>query len=66
MAQDRVALISEKYPDLDASVFSLPGNSDTYLVIVGGAMDRRQAFEMRAKALRDGMPEDTFARNFSE
>jgi len=65
MAQDRVALISGKYPDLNASVFSPPGN-DIYLVIVGGAMDRQQSFEMRAKALRDGMPGDTYARNFAE
>jgi eukaryotic-like serine/threonine-protein kinase len=66
MAQDRVALISGKYPDLNASVFSPPGKNDVYLVIVGGAMDRQQSFEMRAKALRDGMPGDTYARNFSE
>ncbi len=66
MAQDRVDLISGKYPDLHASVFSPPGQADVYLVVVGGAMDRQQSFEMRAKALRDGMPGDTFARNFSQ
>jgi eukaryotic-like serine/threonine-protein kinase len=66
MAQDRVVLISGKYPDLNASVFSPPGKSDVYLVVVGGTMDRQQSFEMRAKALRDGMPGDTYARNFSQ
>jgi len=66
MAQDRVALISGKYPDLNASVFSPPGKGDVDLVVVGGTMDRQQSFEMRAKALRDGMPGDTYARNFSE
>jgi hypothetical protein len=66
LAQDRVALISGQYPDLKASVFSPPGNGDTYLVVLGGAMDRQQALEMRDKALRDGMPPDTFARNFAE
>ena len=66
LAQDKAALISGKYPDLNASVFSPPGKSDIYLVVVGGAMDRQQSFEMRAKALRDGMPGDTYARNFSE
>jgi eukaryotic-like serine/threonine-protein kinase len=65
MAQDRVALISSKYPDLNASVFN-PAKSDVYLVVVGGAMDRQQSFEMRAKAVRDGLPEDTYARNFSK
>jgi hypothetical protein len=66
MAQDRVALIGGKYPDLNASVFNPAGKSDVYLVVVGGAMDRQQSFEMRAKALRDGMPGDTYARNFSQ
>jgi hypothetical protein len=66
MAQDRVALLSGKYPDLNASVFNPAGKSDVYLVVVGGAMDRQQSFEMRAKALRDGMPGDTYARNFSK
>jgi eukaryotic-like serine/threonine-protein kinase len=66
MAADKASQISEKYPDLNAAVFSPPGHNDTYLVVLGGAMDRQQSFEMRAKALRDGMPADTFARNFSQ
>ncbi len=66
LAADKASQISEKYPDLSAAVFSPPGHSDTYLVVLGGAMDRQQSFEMRAKALRDGMPADTFARNFSQ
>jgi eukaryotic-like serine/threonine-protein kinase len=66
MAADKASQISGKYPDLNAAVFSPPGHSDTYLVVLGGAMDRQQSFEMRAKALRDGMPADTFARNFSQ
>jgi len=66
MAEEKAAQISGKYPDLNASVFSPSGKSDTYLVVVGGAMDRQQSFEMRAKALGDGMPADTFARNFSK
>jgi hypothetical protein len=66
MAADKASQITEKYPDLSATVFSPPGHSDTYLVVLGGAMDRQQSFEMRAKALRDGMPADTFARNFSQ
>lgn len=66
MAEEKAAEIGGKYPDLSTSVFNPPGKSDTYLVIVGGAMDRQQSFEMRAKALRDGMPADTYARNFSK
>jgi eukaryotic-like serine/threonine-protein kinase len=66
MAADKASQISGKYPDLNAAVFSPPGHSDTYLVVLGGAMERQQSFEMRAKALRDGMPADTYARNFSQ
>src|ERR1700677_3357388 len=63
LATEKASEISGKYPDLSASVFTPRGNGDTYLVIVGGAMDRQQSFDMRAKALRDGMPGDTYARN---
>jgi eukaryotic-like serine/threonine-protein kinase len=66
MAADKASEISGKYPDLQASVFSPPGRSDTYLVIIGGAMDRQESFNLRAKALREGMPADTYARNFAE
>jgi hypothetical protein len=66
LAEEKASQITGKYPDLSASVFSPPGHGDTYLVIVGGAMDRQHSFDMRAKALRDGMPGDTYARNFAE
>ena len=66
LAEEKASQISGKYPDLSASVFNPPGHSDTYLVIVGGTMDRQHSFDMRAKALRDGMPGDTYARNFSQ
>jgi eukaryotic-like serine/threonine-protein kinase len=66
LAADKASQITDKYPDLSASVFNPAGKSDTYLVIVGGAMDREHSFDMRAEALRDGMPADTYARNFSQ
>ncbi len=66
LAEEKASQISGKYPDLSASVFSPAGHNDTYLVIVGGAMDRQHSFDMRAKALRDGMPGDTYARNFAQ
>jgi hypothetical protein len=66
LAEEKATQITGKYPDLSASVYSPAGHSDTYLVIVGGAMDRQHSFDMRAKALRDGMPGDTYARNFSQ
>ena len=66
LAEEKATQITGKYPELSASVFSPAGHNDTYLVIVGGAMDRQHSFDMRAKALRDGMPGDTYARNFSQ
>jgi hypothetical protein len=66
LAEEKASQITGKYPDLSASVYSPAGHGDTYLVIVGGAMDRQHSFDMRAKALRDGMPGDTYARNFSQ
>ena len=41
LAEEKASQITGKYPDLSASVFSPPGHSDTYLVILGGAMDRQ-------------------------
>ena len=65
MAAEKASQITEKYPELKASVYTPPGQSETYLVILGGAMDRQQSFDMRQKAIHDGMPGDTYARNFS-
>jgi hypothetical protein len=66
LAEEKASEITGKYPELSASVFNPAGHSDTYLVIVGGTMDRQQSFDMRAKALHDGMPGDTYARNFAQ
>jgi hypothetical protein len=65
-AADMVAEISGKHSDLDASVFSPGGKNSVYLVTLGGAMDRTQAMKMRDKAIRLGMPDDTYVQNFSE
>jgi hypothetical protein len=61
-----VAEISGKHSDLDASVFSPGGKSSVYLVTLGGAMDSSQAMKMRDKAIRLGMPDDTYVQNFSK
>jgi hypothetical protein len=36
------------------------------MVVLGGAMDHPQASAMLAKARSEGLPPDTFVRNFSE
>jgi eukaryotic-like serine/threonine-protein kinase len=64
-AEAMVAEISGKHPDLGAEVFS-PAQNGIYLVTVGGAMDRDQAFKMRDKAQRLGLPPDTYVENFSK
>jgi hypothetical protein len=65
-AADMVAEISSKHSDLGASVFNPGGKGSVYLVTLGGAMDRDQAMKMRDKAIRLGMPDDTYVQNFSE
>ena len=64
-AEHKAGTINEKHPDLQAGVFSPKGNGAPYLVTLGGATDRDGAFEMRNKAVREGLPRDTYAQNYS-
>ena len=64
-AADAVSQIGSKHADLKISVFN-PAGSSVYMVVVGGAMDRSQATQMLDKARREGLPADTYIRNFSE
>jgi eukaryotic-like serine/threonine-protein kinase len=64
-ATDSVAKIVAEHPDLAAAVFN-PAGSDVYMVILGGAMDHNQANAMLDKARKEGLPADTYVRNFSE
>jgi hypothetical protein len=61
-AESKAGTIAAKHPQFSPEVFS--PNGRTYLVTLGGTMDRDGAFKMRAEALRAGMPGDTFARNY--
>jgi hypothetical protein len=65
-AADMVAQLGEKHADLGAAVFSPPGQNGVYLVTLGGAMDRKQAFRMLDKARRIGLPPDSYVKNFSQ
>ena len=62
-AQHKADAIAAQHPELRPEVFA-PGGRGTFLVALGGAMTKREAIGLRARALRDGMPRDTFARNY--
>lgn len=64
-AEHKANTISTKYSGLQAEVFSPKGNGAPYLVTLGGAMDREAAFQLRDKAIREGLPRDTYAQNYS-
>jgi hypothetical protein len=64
-AEHKVEEINHEHPDLAASVFSPQEGREPYLVILGGPMDRGGAFKLRDKALKTGLPADTYAQNFS-
>jgi hypothetical protein len=63
-AEHKAHTINERHSDLQAGVFSPKGDAAPYLVTLGGAMDRAAAFELRAKAIREGLPSDTYAQNY--
>jgi eukaryotic-like serine/threonine-protein kinase len=65
-AQHKADEINHGHANLQASVFSPHRSNGTYLVVLGGAMDRSHAFAMRDKARAAGLPTDTYAQNFSE
>ena len=64
-AEHKASTINGKHPDLQASVFSPKGSGAPYLVTLGNATDRESAFHLRGKAIQEGMPHDTFAKNYS-
>lgn len=64
-AEHKAHTINDRHPDLEAGVFSPKGNGAPYLVTLGSAMDRESAFRLRGKAIQEGLPGDTFARNYS-
>ena len=64
-ASDSVAKITAQHPDLQAAVFN-PTGSDVYMVTLGGPMDHPQANAMLSKARSEGLPQDTYVRNFSQ
>lgn len=61
-AEHKADVIGKRYPQLHADVYAARGG--TYMVTLGGAMSRQEAFALRARAVRMGLPRDTYAQNF--
>jgi hypothetical protein len=63
-AWKKAAAIMKQHPRLQPAVVS-PGGHGQFLVAIGGPMTRDGAVSVRTKAVRAGMPRDTFVRNYS-
>lgn len=64
-AEHKARTINESHSDLQASVFSPKGSGAPFLVTLGSATDRASAFQLRDKAIQEGLPKDTYAQNYS-
>ncbi len=64
-AGKRAQAISEKRPDLGTEVFSSSGTGGPFLVVAGGQMTKEEAARLRQRAVREGMPHDSYIQNFS-
>lgn len=64
-AQHKVGMISERNPNLKPEVFA-PNGRAPYLVTIGGAMSREEAFAFAKKAHREGVARDAYAQNYHE
>jgi hypothetical protein len=62
-AQQKAAEIAKSHPDLTPTVFR-PNGRGPFLVTLGGAMSREEAFAFSGKAKREGMPRDIYAQNY--
>lgn len=62
-AQHKSVTVATRYPELHPEVFTPTGRAP-YLVTIGGAMSRDEAFALAAKARNEGLPRDTYAQNY--
>lgn len=63
-AQHKVATMTQKHPELHPEVFTPTGRAP-YLVAIGGAMGRDEAFALASRVRNEGLPRDTYAQNYS-
>ncbi len=64
-AQNKAREIGEKRSDLHPEVFAAGDSGGPYLVVAGGRMNREAAARLRQRAVREGMPHDTYIQNYS-
>ncbi|HEY6448832.1 MAG TPA: hypothetical protein VIY53_20420 [Acidobacteriaceae bacterium] len=62
-AEHKAQMIAQRYPQLSPGVFAPHGRAP-YLVTLGGVMSRTDAFAFRERAVRLGLPHDTYAQNY--
>jgi hypothetical protein len=62
-AKAKAAQVAAKHPDLRPEVFT-PSGRAPYLVTIGGAMGRDDAFALARKARSEGLPRDSYAQNY--
>jgi eukaryotic-like serine/threonine-protein kinase len=62
-AKEKAESVGRKYPNLHPEVFSPSGHAP-YLVTVGGAMSRDEAFALARTARNEGLPRDIYAQNY--
>ena len=63
-AQHKVAIVAQAHPDLRPEVFTPTGRAP-YLVAIGGAMSRDEAFALAERARHEGLPRDVYAQNYN-
>lgn len=64
-AEKKAADMAQRYPALQASVFT-PNGRKPYLVTIGGAMEKQQAYALARRSHGMGLPHDTYAQNYRE
>jgi hypothetical protein len=62
-AEKKSAEIAQQQPGLRPAVFSPSGHAP-FLVTIGGAMDRNDAYALARRSRNLGMPRDTYAQNY--
>jgi eukaryotic-like serine/threonine-protein kinase len=62
-AKEKAQTVARRYPNLHPEVFSPSGHAP-YLVTLGGAMSRDEAFALVRTARSEGLPHDIYAQNY--
>jgi eukaryotic-like serine/threonine-protein kinase len=63
-ADKKRSTVAQRYPELRPEVFTPTGRAP-YMVTLGGAMSRDEAFSLAQKARRLGLARDTYAQNYT-